>query len=345
MQPIAHPLGHPISWAKERLDWRDYRLFLACVEAGSFKSAAVIAGHSLNTIRSHIDRLEHSLGQILFRRSYRGLSLTAAGQDFLLIAQDMRDAGTSIDPARTAPGVSTNSNEIRLDVTEGLGSFWLVPRIGMLIEENPDALVTINCRAGLQTPNRRSTDIVVQLERPVDSEMICVRLGTFHLMPFAAPSYLARKGTPTSIQDGLDHRLVVQVTDSGPHAFFATLIGDAPRPGLVAVQTNASSAYFVAIAQGTGIGMLPTYVAALTDAVVPVDMELKLRSDIWLTYHPDAKRSSTTLKTIAWIRDSFDSSRFPWFDDRFIHPSSFTKHHLGYNLTDVLGGVAVSPPR
>jgi hypothetical protein len=50
-------------------------------------------------------------------------------------------------------------------------------------------------------------------------------------------------------------------------------------------------------------------------------MELKLRRDILLVYHPDSRRSQVVQKAIEWIRHSFDPIRFPWFAEQFVHPN------------------------
>jgi DNA-binding transcriptional LysR family regulator len=97
--------------------------------------------------------------------------------------------------------------------------------------------------------------------------------------------------------------------------------GTQAMPGLVGIRTNTSSAHYWAIARGAGIGLLPTYARAMTRRVVPIDMELKLRRDILLVYHPDSRRSQVVQKAIEWIRHSFDPIRFPWFAEQFVHPN------------------------
>jgi DNA-binding transcriptional LysR family regulator len=323
VQSIEHGADATHDGRRAQHDWRDVSYFLACAEVGSFKRGAEAAGCSINTLRTHIERLERRLGKSLFRRSHFGLMLTEAGAEFLRVAEDMRAAGTDAQSDNDARAFSFDSHEIRVDITEGLGSFWLTPRLHMLLDDGFEAMLTLHCRAGLETLSRRPTDIAVQLERPVDSAMICVRLGTLHLMPFASRGYIDRHGKPTSMQQALSHKLVVQVSPKGRHDVFALLVGDTPRPGMITAQTNASSAYYSLVSQGAGIGMLPTYVAALTDALEPIEMELKLRTDIWMVYHPDLRHSVQARKAIAWIRQSFDAQKYPWFGDEFIHPDNF----------------------
>ena len=63
----------------DRISWDNMRLLLILSEAGSFRSAALVAGISLNTIRSKIDRLERQIGGVLIRRSVEGVTLTQEG--------------------------------------------------------------------------------------------------------------------------------------------------------------------------------------------------------------------------------------------------------------------------
>ena len=49
----------------DKISWDNLRLLLVLSEAGSFRSAANVAGISLNTIRSKIDRLERQIAAAL----------------------------------------------------------------------------------------------------------------------------------------------------------------------------------------------------------------------------------------------------------------------------------------
>jgi hypothetical protein len=39
-----------------------------------------------------------------------------------------------------------------------------------------------------------------------------------------------------------------------------------------------------------------------------------------MTYHPDARSIRRVSLFIDWLKTLFDSKRYPWFGDEFIHP-------------------------
>lgn len=321
----------------QAIEWSDLRCFLEVAEAGSFKAAAKMAGCSLNTLRARVDKLEQQARTPLFRRSHTGVLLTKAGLRLRRSAQEMRAAAPKLE-RKPVQKIDPAPHEIRLAVTEGLGAFWLVPRIAEFQALHPNATVSLDCKMSLENMNRSDADLAIQLERPTDPSLICVRLGTLHLMPFASLDYVRRHGSPASIQEALAHRFVLQVAEQVRSDVFPVIFGEEAPLNMVALQTNTSSAHYWAVAQGVGIGVLPTYARAITKNIVPIDMELKLRRDMWLIYHPDVRRNSLTSSAIAWIRRSFDPVTYPWFSDTFLHPSDFESEFAGTNVVRLFAG-------
>src|SRR5579885_1769025 len=90
--------------------------------------------------------------------------------------------------------------------------------------------------------------------------------------------------------------------------------------GVVGVRTNTSSAVLYAVERGAGIGMLPNYALALGAKLVPIDVGMTHRLDIWLTYHPDLRKSDRHILVIDWLRRIFDARRYRCFDEKFTHP-------------------------
>jgi DNA-binding transcriptional LysR family regulator len=307
---------------------------MLAAECKSLKAAAVKAKCSLNTMRSHISRLEDRYGTPLFWRSYQGIELTSAGQA-LLEQVGVIQVANEVPPAQNR---IEQTSEIRLAVTEGLGTFWLIPRLVEFQKEHPEIIITLDCKMAVEDLSKRSSDIAVQLERPSDPSLMCVKLGTMHLMPFASEEYLRLHGTPRSLQDGFKHRLVLQMANQVRSDVLTALAGDDAPANLVAMRTNTSSAHYWAIARSVGIGVLPTYSRAITKRVVPIDMEIKLRRDIWLIYHPDVKRSKIGQRAVQFLKQSFDPARYPWFSDSFVHPNEFEESFQGTNVVRLFAG-------
>ncbi|WCT71929.1 LysR family transcriptional regulator [Sphingomonas naphthae] len=319
VQP-ADPVG-----TAPRYRWDDLRLFMLAAEAGSLRAAAQSAGCSINTVRNRIEQLEHDLGFIVAKRSVDGFILTAEGQDMLSIAREMSSGASALDRLTRKRG-ERSARKVAVQVTEGLGTFWLMPRIVDFQAEHPDLTVELTCDMKPVDVSFRDIDIAVQLEQPRHPDLVIQRLGTLHLMPFAAPQYIRAHGTPSTIQDLFDHKLVLQKSEQVSQEGTELVLGSTLPPGTVSISANTSSAHYWAIARGAGIGLLPTYARAVNRRVVPVDIGLKLRRDIFLVYHPDAKRSRAAEQAIAWIRASFDAELYPWFADQFVHPTDLERH-------------------
>ena len=80
------------------------------------------------------------------------------------------------------------------------------------------------------------------------------------------------------------------------------------------------------------------YARAITKNVVPIDMELKLRRDLWLAYPIAAKQSKVVRIVIRWLLKSFDNSVYPWFSSEFVHPDSFENEFAGTNVVRLFAG-------
>jgi DNA-binding transcriptional LysR family regulator len=310
--------------ALDKLSWDNMRLLLVLSEAGSFRSAATCAGVSLNTIRSKIERLERQIGGPLVKRSVEGVTLTQDGHELVSIARQMRALGKSAERIQAnAQGV--RESKVRITITEGLGTFWLVPHLVDFRADNPEIHVDLNCDMRPPDVLFRDVDIAIQLERPTNPDLIVQKIGTLHLMPFAAQSYLDRYGTPKSVDDARSHKLVWQEADQVASDLLPLFIDSDSIDGLIAVTTNTSSAHFWAISKGAGLGFLPTYIRIVSRTTQPIDIGVRLRRDIFLVHHPDSVRFSEVGTVLKWVREAFDRTKYPWFGDEFVHPRDFNR--------------------
>jgi DNA-binding transcriptional LysR family regulator len=243
---------------------------------------------------------------------------------------DLLRAGNSV--------ANTLSGEVRVAVTEGLGTFWLAPRLVEFQQAYPNILVDLHCAMRSADVSRHEADVAIHLSRPAALDVKLVRLGRMHLMFFASEQYLERHGTPKTPDELVKHRLVMQVADqtAAKEAFESLFPGYAQRDLLV-MRTNTSSANYWAVANGAGIGVFPTYACALGGKIIPLEVELHLPFDIWLSYHPGSGRIPRVRHMIDWLIEAFNPAKFPWFKDEFIHPREFKPVYKSESLTHRLG--------
>jgi len=302
-------------------DWEAAHIFLEVVRSGSFRTAARKLQQSVNRLRRRIDRFERELGVTLLSRHTTGLKPTKEGSRIYHAALGMENASAGLMQTRTSQ--NQIEGEVRLSITEGMGTFWLVPRLVEFLRANSRLTVNLTCEQMPSSLLRLQVDLSIQLERPKEPDLKIVKLGRLHLMPFAAQSYLDTHGYPTAPADLAGHRLVVMSDNERQwqNEYQRVFHGVSPT-GLVSLRNNLSSAHVWSVVQGMGIGFLPTYLQALGIALVPLAFGIESR-DIWLVYRPEAKRIARIRKTIDWIIQSYDPRHFPWFRQEFIHPDRF----------------------
>jgi DNA-binding transcriptional LysR family regulator len=101
-------------------NWDAARVFLEVVRCGSFRSAAERLELSINVVRRRIDDFERQVSATLFTHDVHGTLLTDEGS--LVVSAVERMVAASFV-------TNTLSGEVRVAITEGLGTFWLAPRL------------------------------------------------------------------------------------------------------------------------------------------------------------------------------------------------------------------------
>ncbi|MGD8325869.1 MAG: LysR family transcriptional regulator [Sphingomonadales bacterium] len=309
----------------EQIKWDDLKVFYMVVISESFRTAAKNMSWSLNAIRSRVDSLEAMCNEILLIRHAKGVTPTEKGKTLFNIAKNMADASKELNSRFLDSGEDV-SGDVLLAATEGLGSFWLMPKLRQLRQSHPKLMVRLRC--DMQAPDlaKHEVDVSIQLEPPEHPGLIIQTLGYMHLVPYASHSYLKQYGQP-KIPLEPPHGFVQQVAPQVLSDAWGDRVDEAEKSLFTVVQTNTSSAHFYAVASGLGVGILPTYAKAVTRTVVPVDLGLPpLKRKIYLAYHPQARRVRKIDVVLDWVRKAFDPEKFPWFGDEFIHPNELEEH-------------------
>ena len=305
----------------DRLSWDDLRIFLTCGDTVSFREASRVMNVSPSTISRRIERLEQVLGVELFHRLPEGGTLTPSGELLLQSARAMHQSLCDLERNRATLNL-TERGEVTIAVTEGLGSYWVMPKLVEFQQQNPKTAINFLCAMESVDVLRLEADIAIQFLKPERLDLISMRLGRLHVYPFAARTYLETYGTPSNYDDIQQHRLVEQVSPQLNSDALARYFRLESPEEVIGVRTNSSTAHLYAIEKGAGIGGLPTFASALGAPVVPVDIGDGYSLDIWLAYHPDTRKSPHKAVAINWIKSIFDSTIYPWFRDEFIHPSA-----------------------
>lgn len=243
---------------------QNMRVFARVVESGSFTAAA----QHLNTTTAYASRavsdLEAHLHTRLLNRTTRRIALTEAGERYLHRCQQIlayvEEAEAEASDAHARP-----SGKLRLHAVGSFGAHYIVPAVGRYRQRFPDVSVEMTLAQRIPDLLDEGFDVSVVLGYDLpDSALISQRLGRVFSIACAAPSYLERRGVPHTPADLVDHDCLRIVT---PASVFDKWSFDGPNGtetftvSAPMFQVNGADSMAVAVREGMGIAVLPTYAA------------------------------------------------------------------------------------
>lgn len=268
-------------------DWDDFRFFLAAAEAGNFSEASRALGASQPTVSRRIARLERRLGAALFDRTAHGVRLTATGERMLQVGEEMRHL---LGRARMAVAAEAEvSGTIRLWVTDGIGGYWLPPKLAAFHREHPNVTVDVLCRDAPPPPERLGGDIAVTYVPPASPDAAVLTSAVVSFAPFASVDYLRECGRPERLDELRRHRVCQHLSypASGDWGPWAAVLDGHP---MVSFRTDSSIALGYAALFGAGVSMQPIAVAAREPGLVMLDdLDCLATLQFWLVCHRDAR--------------------------------------------------------
>ena len=293
------------------MDWDKLRVFHAVADAGSFTHAGDTLSLSQSAVSRQISALEEALQVPLFHRHARGLILTEQGESLNRTVRDVF-AKLAMTEALLTESRERPAGKLTVTTTVAFGAAWLAPRVHDFLDLYPDVTMNIVMDDSDLDLAMRAADVAVRMHPPRQPDLVQRALMSIEWQVCASPAYLARAGTPDTIEALDRHKLILFGAYSPPVAdvnWLAT-IGRAPGdPRRPLLEVNSLHAMRSAVQSGLGIAALPDYLAdEITDgSLVRVLDHLKVpRIDVFFVY-PEELRSS---KRVAVFRD-FLLSRLP----------------------------------
>src|ERR1700745_1788577 len=101
------------------------------------------------------------------------------------------------------------NGELRVTTTVGIGVHWLTPRLGEFLDLYPDIRITLITTARELHLAIRGAAVEIRLRLPTQPDLIQRKLFSMHFHACASPEYLKRFGTPRSMEELDQHRIVV----------------------------------------------------------------------------------------------------------------------------------------
>lgn len=271
--------------------------FLAVADTGSYSAAARKIGRSQPTVGRHVDTLQAQLGAVLFQRDAKGYALTETGAALMDHARAMADAAARVSLIATGRSEEL-SGTVRLTASEVVATYTLPDLIDRLLDAEPGLQVELVASNETDNLLRREADIAVRMVEPIQQDVIARRVGQIALGIYAAPSYVRRHGTPTGIENFLDHRLFgydrSDLITRGMVAFELPVTRES-----FAFRCDNQVTYMEALRAGVGIGFAQARQAERC-GLIRILPEIGVPPlPVWLAAHSE-------LRTSARVRRVFD---------------------------------------
>ncbi len=236
--------------------------FLKVVESGSMAAAARRLDCTRAQVSKQIGDLEKSLGQRLFERSTRKLSLTPAGEVFHQHAQRALEAVESAEFAVRHLG-DTPRGTLRISATLTFGRLYIAPLLPRLVEKYPGLECELVLTDQLVDLVADRIDLAFRLTQAPPEDVVARPLIALERCICASPAYLAAHGTPQSLQDlPLHHCFSYLLTDDGQWRLADREGNETMVPVRSPIQHNNLDCLQEAILAGQGIGILPDFLCA-----------------------------------------------------------------------------------
>ena len=176
--------------------------FVTTAQTRSFKQAAALLGLTPSAVSKAISRLERELGIPLFRRSSRNVHLTEEGELFL---NSCREAVTGMRAAKSRFTDGAPRGTLKVSAPLILGARVLLPALDRLLARHPGLTIQANLTDRFVPLDEENVDVAVRIGKLPSTGLSVRKLRTIRWLTVAAPSYLARSGTPEAPGDLLRH--------------------------------------------------------------------------------------------------------------------------------------------
>ncbi|ADX44202.1 transcriptional regulator, LysR family [Paracidovorax avenae ATCC 19860] len=234
--------------------------FVRVAELASFTQAAEVLGIPKASASTAVQQLETQLGTRLLHRTTRRVQLTQDGQAYYERCKDLlADVDELQSMFQNADGGGLRGR-VRIDMSTGMARNVVVPRLPELLARHPGLEVELSSTERRVDVVREGFDCVLRTGAVVDASLVARPLGPARLVNCASPAYLRVHGTPQTLDDLGDHRLVHFVNTLGARSggFEAVVDGTlAAIPMQGALTVNNAEAYIAGCLAGLGIIQVP----------------------------------------------------------------------------------------
>jgi DNA-binding transcriptional LysR family regulator len=173
-----------------------------------FAAAASVLNMSASAVSHAVKAVEDKLGEPLFARTTRSVSLTEAGTKLIAIFDAaLEDIGAAVEGVNAARGSVTGT--LRVNAPHAAFPMGLTSVISRLAWAHPRLVVEVHTNEAFIDIVAQGYDAGIRLGEAVQQDMVTVRIvDPFDSIIVASPDYLRAKGEVESLADLARHNCI-----------------------------------------------------------------------------------------------------------------------------------------
>lgn len=236
-------------------EWFGVSEFVAVAETASFSQAAVQLQMSVAQVSRNVRDLETRLQVQLLQRTTRQVRLTESGALYLQqcrpLLQALTQANQQVLDLQVQP-----SGSLKLTAPVYFGETVIAPLLHEFLSKYPKLQLELELTNTQLDLVKGGFDLAIRLGQLHDSNLQARRLANRRSFLAASPGYLVQFGTPRTLDELSNHRLLVGSVDSWRFEHGGERISIKPTPY---IRCNSGVALTDAAIRGLGITQLPDY--------------------------------------------------------------------------------------
>jgi len=275
--------------------------FQAAAKSLSFKQAAMDLGLTPSAISHRIRALEKNIGQPLFHRQVRAMTLTAAGIKYReTVERIFSELATATSRLRN----SNSHKPLRISVLPLFASAVLIPRLPHFRAKHPDINIEIDTRSAVADLTEGDIDIGIRNMVVPPAGSGARKLLDTKTVLLCAPALAAEI---RSIQDLANHTLIHCAPRPNGWRDWLTLQGVADLKGADDIWVDTIPAGLEAANLGQGVALTMAPIAQLTLAgsrlVEPFPTDGRGGTSYFLVHRPEDASDQRVAAFRDWLAD------------------------------------------
>ncbi|MFO1146963.1 MAG: LysR family transcriptional regulator [Alsobacter sp.] len=256
------------------------QVFSRAVALGSLSAAARGLGMSQTMATKHMDALEYRLGVRLLHRTTRSLALTEQGRRYLEYADRILAEWQEAEAEATAERLDV-SGTLRVNAPLSFGFRQIAPLMPEFGALHPGLTVDLGLNDRLVDLVDEGWDLAVRIGALPDSNLVSRTLAACRMIICASPTYLARRGRPSRVDELAGHECLTytlsRTLNAGVWSFGAGVTVPVTGP----LRASNGDALVAAAIGGMGIIYEPSFLvvdALRSGALCPLVLDQPVRS-------------------------------------------------------------------